>query len=130
METKSQVHETIINEVAGMNMKDVNAEKEEAVMENKEKVNAANTANVNSERRINKWIYILLALCLGGLGLHNFYAGKTVLGIIWLVLFALGFFLSFIGIGVILIVMLWIVAIVQAIIALCKSSDVDGCIAA
>ena len=80
-------------------------------------------------RSVNKWIYILLALCLGGLGLHNFYAGKTAFGIIWLVMFALGVFLSFIGIGVLLIGLLWIVAIVQAIIALCKGSDADGNIA-
>ena len=89
-----------------------------------------NNVNVMPERRINKWVYILLAVFLGGLGLHNFYAGKTMLGIIWLVLFVLGFLLSFIGVGVLLIGMLWVVGIIQAIIALFKSSDANGCIAA
>ena len=80
-------------------------------------------------RSMNKWIYILLALCLGGLGLHNFYAGHTTLGVIWLVLFGLGLFLSFVGIGMLLIILLWLVAVVQAVIALCKRSDADGNIA-
>ncbi len=77
-------------------------------------------------RSTNKWIYVLLALCLGGLGLHNFYAGHTMLGVIWLVLFGLGLVLSFVGIGMLLIILLWLVAVVQAVIALCKSSDADG----
>ena len=103
---------------------------EEIKMENNKEVKTETKANLTTERRINKWIYILLALCLGGLGLHNFYAGNTLFGIIWLVIFGIGFLFSFIGIGWLLIGMLWIVAIVQAIIALCKSSDADGCIAA
>ena len=41
----------------------------------------------------------------------------------------MSFLLSFIGIGVLLIGLLWLAAIVQAIIALCKSSDADGNIA-
>ena len=65
-------------------------------------VKPESNVNVIPERRINKWVYILLAVFLGGLGLQNFYAGKTMLGIIWLVLFMLGFFLSFIGVGVLL----------------------------
>lgn len=113
--------------------KDLNekvAMKEEIKMENNREVNSKTNVNVTTERRVNKWIYILLALCLGGLGLHNFYAGNTIFGIIWLIIFGLGFLLSFIGIGWLLIGLLWIIAIVQAIIALCKSSDADGNIAA
>ena len=104
--------------------------KEEETMENNMRTaNAESTVNVSVNRRVNKWIYILLALCLGGLGLHNFYAGNTVIGVIWLVLFGLGFLLSFIGIGWLLIFMLWVVAIVQAVIMLCRSADADGNIA-
>lgn len=88
------------------------------------------TVKVTTERRVNKWIYILLALFLGGLGLHNFYAGHTMLGVIWLILFGLGVILSLIGIGWLLIILLWIVAVVQAVIALCKNSDAEGNIAA
>lgn len=98
-------------------------------MEDKQKVNQVQTEekkNVTEGRCINKWIYILLALFLGGVGLHNFYAGKSVIGIVWLVLFGLGFLLSFIGIGWFIVGLLWIAAIVQAVIALCKSSDSDG----
>ena len=98
-------------------------------MDQNQNVKTGTQVKVTTERRVNKWIYILLALCLGGLGLHNFYAGNTILGIIWLILFGMGFLLSFIGIGVLLIGLLWLAAIVQAIIALCKSSDADGNIA-
>lgn len=95
-------------------------------MEKTQEMRMESQINVNNGRRINKWIYILLALCLGSLGLHNFYAGNTMFGIIWLVIFGVGFLLSFLGIGILLIGLLWLVAIVQAIIALCKSSDADG----
>lgn len=34
--------------------------------------------------RVQKGIYILLALLLGGIGAHKFYAGKWVVGILYL----------------------------------------------
>ena len=63
-------------------------------------------------KSVSKIAYVLLALFLGGLGIHNFYAGKTLLGIIYLV-----FCWTFIPA---------IAALVQAIIALCKPSDQNG----
>ncbi|MBR1373314.1 TM2 domain-containing protein [bacterium] len=40
----------------------------------------------DSQKVVNKVAYALLAIFLGGFGAHNFYAGKTVKGIIYLVL--------------------------------------------
>lgn len=35
--------------------------------------------------KVNKIIYLIVTFFLGGLGVHKFYAGKTVLGILYLV---------------------------------------------
>ena len=61
---------------------------------------------------VSKVAYVLLAFFLGGLGVHNFYAGK-------------------IGLGILYLVFCWtlipgIAAFIQAIIALCKNSDANG----
>ncbi len=61
---------------------------------------------------VSKVAYVLLALFLGGLGIHNFYAGKIGLGILYLV-FCWTFIPAF-------------AALIQAIIALCKNSDANG----
>lgn len=61
---------------------------------------------------VSKVAYVLLAFFLGGLGIHNFYAGKTGLGVVYL-LFCWTFIPA-------------IAALVQAIIALCKTSDANG----
>lgn len=37
------------------------------------------------KRKVNKSLYVLLAIFLGGLGIHKFYAGKTGVGIIYLI---------------------------------------------
>ena len=65
-----------------------------------------------NKKVVNKLAYVLLALFLGGFGIHNFYAGKTGQGILFLLFF-------------------WtaipaIVAFIQAIIALCQPSDANG----
>ena len=34
--------------------------------------------------QVNKWIYVLLALLIGGLGVHKFYIGRVGTGILYL----------------------------------------------
>lgn len=65
-----------------------------------------------NKKVVNKLAYVLLALFLGGFGIHNFYAGKTGQGILFLLFF-------------------WttipaIIAFIQAIIAICQPSDANG----
>ena len=64
---------------------------------------------------VNKWVYILLAIFLGGVGAHHFYAGYNGKGIIYLLL-------SWTGIPVIL-------GFFQGILALFKTPDANGKIA-
>ena len=64
--------------------------------------------------RVNKQTYCILALLLGGLGIHKFYAKKNILGVIYLV-FCWTFIPAF-------------VAFVEFIIAITKNADVDGMI--
>ena len=74
----------------------------------KESSNAANSG----KRAVNKLAYALLAIFLGGIGVHKFYAGKTWSGIVYLIF-------------------CWtavpaIVGFIEGIIALTKESDVNG----
>lgn len=64
------------------------------------------------KRPVNKVIYILLAFFLGGFGLHKFYAGKTGMGILYLVF-------CWTGIPA-------IVGLIEAIIGLTKTADDNG----
>ena len=41
----------------------------------------------NNKKTVNKVIYCLLALLLGGIGAHKFYAGKIAAGILYLLFF-------------------------------------------
>lgn len=64
------------------------------------------------KKAVNKVVYCLLALFLGGLGVHKFYAGK-------------------IGVGFVYLIFCWtyipaIIAFVEFIIALCKPADANG----
>lgn len=47
----------------------------------------------------NKWVALLLCFFLGFLGIHRFYEGKIITGIIWLLtggLFGIGWVVDFI----------------------------------
>lgn len=73
------------------------------------------THTPDGRKLVSKAAYVLLAFFLGGIGAHNFYAGKIGLGILYLL-----FFWTFIPA---------FAAFIQAIIALCKTSDAYGRIA-
>ncbi len=61
---------------------------------------------------VNKVIYCVLAFFLGALGVHKFYAGKTLAGVLYLIF-------CWTGIPAIL-------ALIDFIVGLCKSSDAQG----
>lgn len=67
------------------------------------------------QKRVSKIAYILLALFLGGLGIHKFYAGKAGMGILYL-LFCWTFIPGFI-------------AFIEAIVAIFRPADMYGRIA-
>lgn len=64
------------------------------------------------EMQVNKVIYILLALFLGSFGIHKFYAGKNIQGILHLIF-------CWTGIPHIL-------AIISAVITVFKPADEQG----
>ncbi|EUJ35972.1 TM2 domain-containing protein [Brochothrix campestris] len=66
-------------------------------------------------KEVNKVIYIVLALFLGHFGLHQFYAGKNGLGILFLIF-------CWTGIP-------GVIGIIQGILAIFKTADSDGKIA-
>lgn len=63
-------------------------------------------------RPVNKVVYCLLAFFLGGLGIHKFYAGQTMQGIIYLVFCCTG--------------IPAIIALIEFIMALLKPADANG----
>ena len=64
------------------------------------------------KRKVNKIAYVLLAFFLGGLGIHKFFAGKILQGVLYLT-----FFWTFIPA---------LIAFVDLIIGLCKPADENG----
>lgn len=83
-------------------------------------INVSNEANNgagggyvgNGKKAVNKIAYCLLALFLGGIGVHKFYAGKTGAGIAYL-LFSWTFIPA-------------IIACIEFIVALCQKTDANG----
>ena len=69
----------------------------------------------NVERNVNKVAFALLAIFLGFLGLHRFYAGKTTSGVVYLISIFIG--------GIIITFPL---SIVEGIVALTRPDDGYG----
>ena len=63
-------------------------------------------------RSVNKVVYLVLCFFLGGLGIHKFYAGKTGMGILYLVF-------CWTGIPA-------IVAFIEFILGIFKKADAQG----
>lgn len=66
----------------------------------------------NGKKVVNKIVYILLALFLGGIGGHKFYAGKIGAGVCYLLF-------CWTGIPA-------FIALIELIVALCTKSDSNG----
>lgn len=64
------------------------------------------------KKLVNKVTYALFAFFLGGFGAHKFYAGKTTMGVIYLV-----FCWTFVPA---------VIALIEGIMALGKQTDADG----
>lgn len=79
-----------------------------------------------NKRKYNKIVYCLLAWFLGLWGVHSFYAGKTLQGIIFILTTIIGIILSSIGIGVFIMFIEGAICIIQIILAVMKSSDENG----
>lgn len=72
------------------------------VIVNNTNTNTNVNKNINANRggAKNKWIALLLCIFVGFLGVHKFYEGKILLGIVYLCtmgLFGIGIFLDFIS---------------------------------
>jgi len=81
-----------------------------------------------SKRSYNRLVYLLLALIFGPTGVHNLYAGNITLGVVWLIIFIilllLTLFIAFLGfITLPAIFFMWVIAVIQGIIGLFRSSD-------
>ncbi len=66
----------------------------------------------NESHKVNKVIYILLAFFLGFVGIHKFYAGRPLKGL---------FYVLFCWTGI-----PWLIGIIEAVLAVFKSTDSDG----
>lgn len=73
---------------------------------------SAQAGGVRGGRAVNKVVYCLLALFLGGLGAHKFYSGRTGMGVLYLLF-------CWTGIPA-------IVAFIEFILALFKATDGNG----
>lgn len=99
----------------------INATKKEnnATSDKKIDINVNNSSTggnpvyvANNSKAVNKVIYCVLALLLGWIGVHKFYAGKVAAGILYLLF-------SWTCIPA-------IIAFIEFILALCKTEDSDG----
>ncbi|WP_313992564.1 TM2 domain-containing protein [uncultured Selenomonas sp.] len=68
--------------------------------------------DASGKHKVNKLAYVLCALLFGGLGVHKFYAGRIVMGIVYLLFFWT--------------VIPAIIALIEGIVAATKTADADG----
>lgn len=66
----------------------------------------------DGKKVVNKWVYVLLAFFLGGIGAHKFYAGKTGAGVCYLLF-------CWTGIPA-------FIALIECIVGLCAQADSNG----
>ena len=76
------------------------------------KIGAQHRTNAEGKRAVNKLAYALLAILVGGIGIHKFYAGKIGMGFVY-ILFCWTAIPSIIG-------------LIEGIIALTKPEDNNG----
>lgn len=68
----------------------------------------------------------LLGIFLGIFGIHNFYLGYTENAVIQLVLSIVGFILCIIGIGIFIVIGVWVWSFVESIMILTDKIDCDS----
>ena len=77
-------------------------------------------------KAVNKVAYCLLAFFLGGLGIHKFYAGKTLLGVLYGALAGAPLRGLCLGLGATALLYALLLAFLGWIIGLCKHADSQG----
>lgn len=71
----------------------------------------------------SKTVAALLAFFLGDFGIHRFYLGDTGIGLAFLIPSLFGLLTWFIGIGWVILILVWIASCVDFIIILCTDFD-------
>ena len=99
-------------EVFSTEMKTIVIKKEKQTQLSNNNTVPASPLYVTSSKAVNKVLYCVLALFLGGIGVHKFYAGK-------------------IGTGILFLLFCWtwipeIISLFDFIIGLCKQADANG----
>lgn len=82
------------------------------------------TRRHSSAPPLSRTVYIILALFLGSLGIHNFYAGRAAEGTFQVVWFFASLLLCVVGIGFLMLVLLLIWQLVNIV---CTQTDGEGC---
>lgn len=89
-------------------------------------VNINNQFPPAPKKKVNKATYILLAIFLGGFGVHKFVEGKIGWGIIYILLFVIGWATVAFLIGVLPLLAYLVLLIIDIIKAASKPADANG----
>ncbi|MGN0894460.1 MAG: TM2 domain-containing protein [Succinivibrio sp.] len=79
-----------------------------------------------SPKTVNKIAYALLAFFFGQIGVHMFYAGKTVKGILFILATIIGFLTTPFVIGSVILLIEFVIIIIQIIVAIAAKADENG----